>query len=121
MDQGPHTLPTSRACSLNLVPCTIGAMQKGDIVLIRTSRGEPGVRRVWDASPERPFVCLEEYWLRWERNQLEPICWQVTRDQVFQADAALATALEQAFAAKVAGDTQAATRLEKLWAQAKAY
>ena len=96
-------------------------MQKGDFVLIRTSRGEPGVRRVWDASPERPFVCLEEYWLRWERNQVDPICWQVPRDQMYQFDAALATALELAFATKVTGGTQAEAHLKKLWAQAKPY
>ena len=94
-------------------------MKKGDIVLIKASRGEPGVRRIWDGAPERPFVCLEEYWTRWERNQVDPICVQIGRDQVFQYDAAIATALEQAYAAKSAGDAQAGTRLDKLWAQVK--
>ena len=96
-------------------------MQKGDIVLIRTSRGEPGIRRVWDTNHERPFVCLEEYWLRWERNQVDPICWQVPREQMYQFDATLAVALERAFAAKTIGDAEAEARLGELWSRARPY
>jgi hypothetical protein len=95
------------------------AMQKGDTVLIKASRGEPGVRRVWDPAPERPWVCLEEYWARWLSNQVDPICWQVDRRQVFQHDAKLAQQLEEAFESARKGDAQAASRLERLWAQAK--
>ena len=96
-------------------------MTKGDVVLIRASRGEPGVRRVWDSAPERPFVCLEEYWARWERNQIEPVCGQISRDQIFQFDARLFAALEEAYAARKFGDAESAARLEKLWTQAKPY
>lgn len=94
-------------------------MKKGDIVLVKASRGESGVRRVWDGAAEHLFVCLEEYWTRWESYQVDPICWQVGRNQVFQYDAALVTALEQAYGAKSAGDTAAGARLDKLWAQAR--
>lgn len=96
-------------------------MAKGDVVLIRASRGQPGVRRVWDGAPARPFVCLEEYWARWERNQIEPVCGQLSRDQLFQFDPTLLAALEQAYNARVFGDAESATRLGRLWAQAKPY
>lgn len=94
-------------------------MRKGDTVLIKASRGEPGVRRVWDPTQERPFVCLEEYWKRWESNQIEPICWQVARGQIFQFDPTLVGSLEEAFEADGKGDAAAVGRLEKLWGQAK--
>ena len=93
-------------------------MLKGDVVLIKASRNQPGVRRIWDPTPERPFVCLEDYWLRWERYQLDPICWQIPRSQIFQFDAALAASLEAAFST-IRNDPQAAAKLEKLWASAK--
>ena len=96
-------------------------MAKGDVVLIRASRTQPGVRRVWDSAPDRPFVCLEEYWMRWERNQIEPVCGQLSRDQLFLFDPILFTALEEAYAARVVGDPASAARLETLWAQAKPY
>jgi hypothetical protein len=96
-------------------------MQKGDIVLIKASRGQPGVRRIWQDGAERPFVCLETYWERWQRNQIDPVCWQIERSQVFQFEKALAVSLEEAFAAKVRGDPQAGPRLEAVWAKAKPY
>lgn len=94
-------------------------MQKGDIVLIKSALGEPGVRRVWDPAPERPYVCLEDYWTRWQTNQVEPICWQVSKSQIFQVDEKLAIQLEAAFAAQRRGDAQAGALVEKLWSQAK--
>lgn len=101
--------------SRRLLSVIIAVMQKGDVVLIKASRGEPGVRRVWDPAPDRPWVCLEEYWERWQNNQVEPVCWQVARGQVFQYDTALAGELEAAFAARA----KDAGRLEQLWARAK--
>ena len=94
-------------------------MNKGDIVLISDSQGRPGIRRVWEPTPERPFVCHEEYWARWERHDLEPVCWQVPRDRVFQADEQLAVSIDEAFDAFRAGNGAAGARLQELWAQAK--
>ena len=50
----------------------VGAMPKGDVVLIKASRGEPGARRIWDDSGDAPYVCLEAYWERWEQYGVEP-------------------------------------------------
>ncbi len=94
-------------------------MPRGDIVLIRSKLGDPGVRRIWDDSKDRPFVCHEEYWVRWERHALEPVCWQVGRDQVYQYDAALAAELEDACEASRRGESGAADRLEALWKRAQ--
>lgn len=93
-------------------------MKKGDIVLIRSSRKQPGVRRVWDPAPRRPFVCLEEYWTRWQRNGVEPVCWQVDRDSVFEYDARLAEELEAAFASGSA-EPGPASRIDALWRKAR--
>ncbi|MEE9285167.1 MAG: hypothetical protein V3V35_05485 [Dehalococcoidia bacterium] len=94
-------------------------MGQGDIVLVRSSRGQPGVRRIWDDGPERPFVCHEEYWARWERQGLAPVCSQVGRDQIFDYDAALAAQLEEAFWASRNSDLAATKRLNQMWEQAR--
>ena len=94
-------------------------MLKGDIVLIRASNGAPGVRRVWDPTPDMPAVCLEEYWGRWLTNQLEPVCPRVSRGLVFQFDARLAEALDETYGAVRKGDISAAAKLASLWKQAK--
>ena len=94
-------------------------MKKGDIVLVRASRNEPGVRRIWDPAPERPYVCLEDYWNRWQLNGIDPVCPQMDRSQLFQYEAHLAQALEEASRDAVRGDKAAAAKLEALWKQAK--
>lgn len=96
-------------------------MAKGDLVLIRSVQGQPGLRRIWNDTGERPFVCPEEYWRRWETLQVEPVCWQVGREQLYRADEALAAELEAAFAASRNGDAQATMRLNTLWTKAKRY
>ncbi len=96
-------------------------MTKGDIVLIRTSRGDPGIRRIWDETVTPPFVCHEEYWQRWERQDIKPICWQVDTHHLFQPDVKLQHELEDAATAARAGDEVAAARLSELWSQAKPY
>ena len=96
-------------------------MAKGDTVIIRASKGQPGVRRVWDPEPERSFVCHEEYWARWERHQIPPVCWPVSRDQLHQFDEELAQELDTAFRAMRGGDAKAAASLEALWKRAKPY
>ncbi len=94
-------------------------MEKGDIVLVRDSKGAPGVRRVWDPIPERPAVCLEEYWVRWLTNQIEPVCPRVSRAQVFHFDAKLSQSLDEAYGAARKGDGPAEARLDSLWRQAR--
>lgn len=96
-------------------------MAKGDIVLIRASAGQPGVRRLWNDQGERPFVCHEEYWGRWERQGIEPVCWPVAREQILQFDAQLAGQLEAAFREARGGDAGAAARLDSLWKEARPY
>ena len=96
-------------------------MAKGDLVLIRTSRGHPGIRRIWDDTVAPPFVCHEEYWQRWERQEITPICWQVDTAHLFQPDPELLDELESAVAAARAGDEVAAARLSELWRRAKPY
>ena len=92
-------------------------MAKGDIVLIRASRGEPGVRRIWDDSGGDPFVCLEVYWGRWETDGVTPVCWPVGKDQLFAMDEELVPQLEAAFES-AAGDSG---HLDSLWSRAKPY
>ena len=94
-------------------------MEKGDIVLIKARQGAPGVRRIWDPQPERPFVCHEVYWERWERYQLAPVCWQVSKGQLYQPDIDLARRLDEAYAAQRDGAPEAGSRLEELWEQAR--
>ena len=89
-------------------------MPKGDVVLIKASRGEPGARRIWDDSGAAPYVCLEAYWERWERYGVEPICWPVGQDQLFELDESLLSQLRTAFES---GDDG----LEALWSEAKPY
>ena len=96
-------------------------MPKGDIVLIRTSQGHPGIRRIWDDTVAPPFVCHEEYWARWERQEIRPICWQVDAAHLFQPDMELLGELERAAAAARGGDEVAAARLSELWSRAKPY
>ena len=72
-------------------------MAKGDVVLIKASRGEPGARRIWDDSGDAPYVCLEAYWERWEQYGVEPICWTVGQDQLFEMDESLLSQLQTAF------------------------
>jgi len=97
----------------------LAAMKKGDIVLIRASKGEPGVRRVWDPAADMPAVCLEGYWGRWLTNEIDPVCPRVARGQVFQFDAKLAQSLDEAYEAFRKGDAAAAARLDSLWKQAR--
>ena len=92
----------------------VDAMPKGDVVLIKASRGEPGARRIWDDSADAPYVCLEAYWERWEQYGVEPICWTVGQDQLFEMDQSLLSQLQTAF-------EQANDRLEDLWSEAKPY
>lgn len=90
-------------------------MAKGDIVLIRSKKGEPGVRRIWEERDGGPFVCHEQYWGRYERTGIAPVCWQIGADQVRVYDQELARELETAFAQARAGDTAAEARLAELW------
>ena len=92
----------------------VAAMPKGDVVLIKASRGEPGARRIWDDSGAAPYVCLEAYWERWKRYGVEPICWTVGQDQLFELDESLLSQLQTAFEN---GDN----RLGALWSEAKPY
>lgn len=96
-------------------------MAKGDLVLIRSAQGQPGLRRIWKDDVERPFVCHEDYWKRWEALQVEPVCWQVGKEQLYRADEALAAELETVFAAGRNGDAQATMRLNALWTKARRY
>ena len=89
-------------------------MPKGDVVMIKASRGEPGARRIWDDSGEAPYVCLEVYWERWEQYGVEPVCWPVGKDQLFKMDESLLAKLQDAF-------NKADSRLDDLWSQAKPY
>ena len=94
-------------------------MNKGDIVIIKASAGQPGVRRIWDPEPSEPFVCHEEYWARWERHEVAPVCWPMSRDRLFHFDADLEEKLEAAFQAFRSGQGDGVARLEGLWMQAK--
>ncbi len=89
-------------------------MPKGDVVLIKASRGEPGARRIWDDSGEAPYVCLEVYWERWEQYGVEPVCWPVGHDQIFELDESLLAKLQTA-------SEGADDRLDALWSKAKPY
>ena len=96
-------------------------MIKGDIVIIRASAGQPGIRRIWDPEPRKPFVCLEEYWARWERHEIPPVCWPVSPAQIYRFDGGLAQELDAAFRASRDGEADAAGRLKELWKRAKPY
>ena len=96
-------------------------MNKGDIVLIKASGDEPGVRRIWDPDSRRPLVCLEDYWVRWERHEVAPMCWPVSPDRLYGFDETLSHDLEEAFQASRKGHADASTRLAGLWNQAKRY
>ena len=87
-------------------------MNRGDIVLVRTSGDRPNVRRIWEPEGEKPAVCFEDYWVRWERNGVDPVCTRVPRPQVYAFDAALVRELEQAHEA---GN---ADHLAALWTRA---
>ena len=89
-------------------------MAKGDVVLIRSSKGEPGVRRIWDDSVNDPYVCLEVYWGRWERNRVEPVCSPIDKQRVYFVDENLLPQLVKAFESETSD-------LETLWSQAKPY
>jgi hypothetical protein len=94
-------------------------MPRGDLVLIRSQEGAPGLRRIWDDSKDRLFACHEEYWGRWERQKLEPVCAPVDRSQVYHNDAALAAQIEAAWDAMKRGDAAAKARVDALWKQAR--
>ena len=96
-------------------------MEKGDVVLIKASGNEPGVRRVWAPDTERPFVCLEDYWLRWRRHSVEPVCWPISSTMIFLFDEGLYSDLAEAFRSLRQGVEGAQQRLEGLWEQAKRY
>lgn len=96
-------------------------MKKGDRVLIKTSGDEPGARRVWEPDEGRPYVCLEDYWTRWKRHGINPVCPSISSAQVFVFDEALYNDLMQAFRGSRQGDEDAQQRLVGLWEQAKCY
>ena len=96
-------------------------MAIGDLVLIRSAQGQPGVRRIWKDEGARPFVCHDDYWQRWLALQVEPVCWQIDRAQIYQPDQSLTEKLEEAFAAWRGGDVPAQEKLQTLWAQARPY
>ena len=76
------------------------------------------MRRIWDPQPDRPLVCHEEYWERWQRHQVAPVCWPVSREQLYGFDEGLAQQLAEAYEGAASSDARAAALLEQLWSGA---
>lgn len=96
-------------------------MPRGDIVLARTSTGEPIVRRVWQEDKDQVQVVHEDYYVRWSKYKVAPWVFTLKRQNIFRHDERLFHALEQAFVSKRTGKAGADAELERLWKSANPY